>query len=110
MDMIFKGLLILQIKKLETPAQDEGKDIINQMNSALGGAVDSGSKPQGVITKNNGVPTTPAANPASLTGANSEPVREMANELGVNNRVTNKKNVMNKLSFLSKINPFGKKK
>lgn len=76
-------------KKAETPAQDAGRDVIENMNQVLGGDVQAASNPAAVIAGAN-PPTTPQRPPAALTGQRSEPVREMANELGVGARATNK--------------------
>lgn len=77
-------------KKLQTPAQDEGQPVVDQMNAALGGNVKTENQPLGAIAQP-GAPSAPAPQaPPSLTGQRSEPVRDLANELGPQARVTNK--------------------
>ena len=78
-------------KQMETPAQDEGSDIITQMNEVLGGNVKQPTKQGGtIVDKGMGGPAPKPAGPAPLTGVGSEPMKELADELGTNNRVTNK--------------------
>lgn len=80
----------LSNKKLETPAQDAGKDVIEGMNKALGGNVKTQKIDQPMVGGQMPTMGPRKGAPEALTGQASAPVRELAGELGPANRVTSK--------------------
>jgi hypothetical protein len=75
----------------ETVAQDQAKQLISGMSSALNAPIASASPQQGAVVVGNDMKQPEAQPPAALTGQRSEAMRELGNKMGVNNRVTNKR-------------------